>query len=383
MTSTMEVETAIAVLRDELADTAAIARAEAAGAIPDTLLDRLAAAGLLAWTGGLGGAGPSATDLGRYCEQLGYSWMSLLSVLTAHTMSVAAILRWGRGALGAWHPARSGSPYPLLSFALSEPDTGSDAHGITTLAEDVPGGYRVTGRKTWLSGGRRAAAFLVFARTADGPAALLVDRDTPGLRVTGIDGLLGFRAAMLAGVELDGCHVPEGNRVGRPGYGISHVAATALDHGRYCLAWGGVGLAQACLDASVAHTRTRHQFGVPLLDHQLVRRQVTDMMVDTTAARLLCAEAARLRDDRAPEALIHTAMAKYLAAGVAQRAAHAAVQLHGAIGCSGRSPVERYYRDAKVLELIEGSTEIHQVSIAEHAQRFSTPRTRTARRPLF
>jgi alkylation response protein AidB-like acyl-CoA dehydrogenase len=161
--------------------------------------------------------------------------------------------------------------------------------------------------------------------------------------------------------------VPAENLVGRAGFGLSHVAASALDYGRYSVAWGCVGLLRACLEASVRHAHERRQFGSLLKDHQLIRRMLTDMMTDARAARLLCLRAGNLKDAGDPSASVETLVAKYFAARAAMRAAGDAVQIHGAVGCSAESPVSRYFRDAKVMEIIEGSNEIQQLTIADYA----------------
>jgi alkylation response protein AidB-like acyl-CoA dehydrogenase len=148
------------------------------------------------------------------------------------------------------------------------------------------------------------------------------------------------------------------------------VATGALDLGRYSVAAGCVGILEACLDASVAHTGKRHQGGGLLRDHQLVRAKITDMLTHLNAARLLRVHAGQLKDARDPETLAATWMAKYFASTSAMRAASDAVQLHGASGCADGHPVNRYFRDAKIMEIIEGSTEIQQITIAEQAFRY-------------
>jgi glutaryl-CoA dehydrogenase (non-decarboxylating) len=165
-------------------------------------------------------------------------------------------------------------------------------------------------------------------------------------------------------VTLDGCRVPADHLVGRVGFGFSHVANTALDHGRYSVAWGAVGIAQACLDACSEYTASRRQFGKPIAEHQLVQRKLTRMIVDTRAARLLCFLAGYRRSIGDPDAASETLIAKYFASRAATRAASDAVQLHGANGLSQDYPVERYLRDAKVTEIIEGSTQIQEIAIA-------------------
>ncbi|MEY9947178.1 acyl-CoA dehydrogenase family protein [Kitasatospora sp. GAS1066B] len=360
----------------EVLRTVDIQAAEAAGRLPEGLLGELGERGLLlpCRSRDVGGLALNQYELGALCEELGGQWVSLLSVLTAHMMAAEAIGRWGNRELAATVLAEAAGGRRQLAFALSEPEAGSDAEGVRSHAEPAAEGYRITGVKTWLSGGQDADLFLVLAQSPGGPIALLVDRADPGVEVTPIEPLLGFRAAGLAQLAMNEVVVPARRVVGRPASGLRHVAATALDHGRFCLAWGGVGLAQASLRNCADRTAQRHQFGSPLLDHQLVRAMLSDMLVETAAARLLCAEAARLREEGAPEALVYTSMAKYRSARTAARATRDALQLHGAFGTSAGHPVERAFRDAKLLELVEGTEQIHQATIAGHIQRLAYPR---------
>ncbi|HEU5072747.1 MAG TPA: acyl-CoA dehydrogenase, partial [Polyangiaceae bacterium] len=195
---------------------------------------------------------------------------------------------------------------------------------------------------------------------------IVVPRDTAGLSVRPIGGLLGCRASMLAEVVFEGCRVPESNLLARPGFGVSHVAQSALDVGRLSIAWGSLGLHRACLEASVGYVRERKQFGVPIAEHALVRRLITNMYAEFTASRLICLEAAQKREKAANDALTSVMLAKYYASTAAMRAASDAVQLHGANGCHVEFGVERLFRDAKVAEIIEGSSQIQQLVIGKH-----------------
>ncbi len=161
------------------------------------------------------------------------------------------------------------------------------------------------------------------------------------------------------------CRIPVENLVGRVGFGFSHVALSALDYGRYTVASGCVGLARGCLDACLRYTAERKQFGVPLRDHQLIQEMITEMITNTSAARLLCQRAGYLKESGDPSSIMETSIAKYFASRIAVRAANDAVQIHGANGCGNEYPVQRYLRDAKVMEIIEGSTQIQQLLIAK------------------
>jgi glutaryl-CoA dehydrogenase (non-decarboxylating) len=313
-----------------------------------------------------GGGAMDAITYGLLNEEVGRGCSSMRSLLTVHGMVAHALLKWGgKGLRARWLP-RLAAGEKIAAFALTEPNVGSDARSVETSARQSGECYVLDGRKQWITFGQAADLFLVFAQCEGRPAAFLVERDSPGLAVEPVFGMLGVRASMLAELRLEGCRVPRENLVGREGFGFSHVASTALDLGRYTVAWGCVGIAQGCLEVSLRHAAVRRQFGVPLKDHQLVRQMLTDMLTGAKAARLLCCRAGFLRGRRAPEAVMETSIAKYFASTAASKAAADAVQLHGAYGCSAASPVQRYLRDAKIMEIIEGSTQMQQITIAEY-----------------
>ncbi|MDI3287049.1 acyl-CoA dehydrogenase family protein [Polyangium sp. 15x6] len=337
--------------------------------MPRAVIEALAARGYL---GSLapresGGRGDDALTFGVLNDELGRGCSSLRSLLTVHSMVVHAVGRWGSRAQRERLLPRLASGATLGAFCLSEPAVGSDARSIETTAVERGDVYVLDGHKRWVTFGEIADLFMVFAQSNGAPLALLVEADRAGLTRRPIRGMLGTRASMLAEIHFSGCEVPKDNLLARPGFGVSHVAQSALDWGRYSVAWGSVGIAEACLSASLRYADERHQFGAPLRDHQLIRRMISDMLVQTRAAALLCWNAGRLKDRRDPRALMETSMAKYFASQAATRAASDAVQIHGANGCSGDYPVARLLRDAKIMEIIEGSNQIHQITLADHA----------------
>ena len=336
---------------------------------PPELVRKLAEAGYLGLSlpEALGGGGKDWLTLGWLANELGRVCSSVRSLLTVHSIVSHAVLRWGtREQKQAWIPMFA-SGAALGAIALSEPLIGSDAKNVKTLARREDSEFVLNGQKKWITYGQTANVFLVFAQTEGGPTAFLVERDRPGVRTEPILGLMGIRASMTAAVHFEDCRIPAENVVGRVGLGFSHVASAALDLGRYTVAWGAVGILEACVDACVRYTKSREQFGVALKEHQLVRRLVTDMFTNHRAAKLLCVEAGRLRDAKDPQAFAATSVAKYFASTAAVRAADDAVQLHGANGCSSEYPLQRYLGDAKILEIIEGSTQIQQIMIADYA----------------
>ncbi|HEX2086011.1 MAG TPA: acyl-CoA dehydrogenase family protein [Solirubrobacteraceae bacterium] len=340
-----------------------------AGAIPGDVLRLAAHEG---WWGAAV-AGQDWRTVGALHEEVGRGCSSLRSLLTVHTMVAWAVRRWGSEAQQARWLGVLRSGEVLGAFCLTEPEAGSDAAAIETAAVTSGDGFVLEGTKVWVTGGQVAGLFLVFARSERGLAAFLVPHGTPGLEVVPIEGALGTRASMLAQVSLSGCRVGPEALLGPDGFGLATVATGALDVGRYSVACGCVGIVQACLDASAEHAAARQRGGAPIADRQLVRRMLSDMVVDVRAARLLCVEAGRLKDDDDPATIMATWVAKYHASRAAARAAADAVQIHGAAGCAEGHRAGRLYRDAKVMEIIEGSTQLQQLTIADDAFRGRRP----------
>ena len=317
-----------------------------------------------------GGAGALPVTYGLLCHELGRVSASIHGVVNVNHMAALPIARWGGSAVKeAWLPQLA-SGAKLAAIAITEPEVGSDAASVETHADRRGDDWILCGRKKWITCGQIADVFLVLARTEAGPAAFVLDRRTPGLSIAPIRDLLGCRGYVLAELELDACRVPAQALVGKPGFGLSHVVAHGLDAGRYGLAWGCVGVAQACLDACLDYAERRRQFGAPLRTHQLVQRMLTKMIVRVRSAYLLCWYAGRLRESRSPQATVTTAMAKYLASTTVGAVARDAIQVHGAAGCSAETPVARYFRDARIMEIIEGTSQIQEMLIT--AQTYAT-----------
>jgi alkylation response protein AidB-like acyl-CoA dehydrogenase len=313
-----------------------------------------------------GGKAMDAITFGLLCEEIGRGSASLLSLLTVHSMVCQAILKWGTASQKtAWLP-KLATGETIGAFGLTEPNIGSDAKSVETTAVLSNNSYILNGEKKWISFGQVANLFLIFTQCDGKPAAFLVERNSPGFSTEPITGLLGFRSAMLAQVHLNECHIPAENMVGKVGFGFSHVAGTALDQGRYCVGWGCVGLAYACLTACLNYTSERKQFGAYLKGHQLIQQMIADMITNIKAARLLCYHAAYLKEAGEPSLIMETSIAKYFASKMVTKVADDAVQIHGANGCSSEYPVQRYLRDAKIMEIIEGSTQMQQIIIAKY-----------------
>jgi alkylation response protein AidB-like acyl-CoA dehydrogenase len=344
------------------------------GYVPEDLIERIGAAGMWApfLPSDVGGAGIDMVTLGEIHEEVGRGCSSVRSLLTVHTMASWAVQRWGTPAQRERWAGALAHGTTLGAVCLSEPEAGSDAAGIRTTAEEAGGRWVLNGVKKWITGGQRADLFLVFARTDRSIGAFLVPRDTPGVQVHPIPEILGTRASMLAEVSLDGVTLGPDALLGPSGFAAGMVLSGVLDMGRYSVATGSVGIIQACLDASAAYTSRRTVGGSTLRDLQLIQAKVSDMVTDVRAARLLCAEAGRLKDAGDASTIMATWVAKYFASTAAARHASEAVQIHGANGFGPDYPVARYYRDAKVMEIIEGSNEVQRITIAGEAYREMT-----------
>ncbi|MEH1787870.1 acyl-CoA dehydrogenase family protein [Nostoc sp.] len=312
-----------------------------------------------------GGKGMDMITYGILNEEIGRGCSSVRSLLTVHNMVAYALCKWGNKSQKEYWLPKFASGEIIAAFALSEPHVGSDAKSVETTATLAGDAYILNGQKKWITYGQIADVFLVFAKCEGKPTAFLVAKNSPGLSVKPMSGILGVRASMSAELLFNNCHVSSENLVGKLGFGFSYIASSALDYGRYSVASGCVGIAQACLEACIKYTNERKQFGVYLKEHQLIRQMITQMITKVKAARLLCYQAGYLKDINDPNSITETAIAKYFASTVATKIANDAVQIHGGNGCSSEYPVERYLRDSKIMEIIEGSTQIQEITIAE------------------
>jgi hypothetical protein len=341
--------------------------------MPSELCEKIAAKGYL---GSMlpkqyGGLGMDMITLGLLNEEFGRGCSSARSLLTVHGMVALGINRWGSQEQKDYWLPQIAYGQVIGAFGLTEPNVGSDAKSIETTAVLDGDYYVLNGKKKWITMGQVADLFLILARCEDKPTAFLVERKSPGFSTKPIKGLLGARASMIAEVLMDHCLIPKENMIGQVGTGLSHVALSSLDYGRYTIACGCVGLAQACLEESLRYARKRKQFGKPLRVNQLIQKMIAEMVVNIKAARLLCLHAGYLKDLGDPDSIMEIWNAKYFASQMVVKVSGDAVQIHGANGCCQDYPVERYYRDAKINEIIEGTTQMHEVLISTNAFRNS------------
>jgi butyryl-CoA dehydrogenase len=314
-----------------------------------------------------GGRGIDYRTYGLIVEEIGRADSSARTVVSVNTSLVgSAIAKWGTEEQKQRFIPGICSGEALGCFGLTEPDTGSDAANLSTRAERIDGGWRITGRKQWISLGNYAAFALVFAQTDPeqahrGLGAFLVATDSAGFSSSEIHGKLGLHASDTAELVLDGVEVGDDALLGDVGDGFK-VAMSALDSGRFSVSAGCVGICQGCVDASTAYAKEREQFGRPIAGFQLVQAMIADMVVDTHAARSLVWKAGWLKDTGQPNTL-ETSVAKLFSTEAAIRSANTAIQVHGGSGYVDDHPVERYLRDARVTTLYEGTSQIQKLII--------------------
>lgn len=340
--------------------------------LPRELIDKMAERKYLAasFPEEFGGLGLDPVSYGFFTEEIGKACCSTRALITVHTSLVGeALLRWGsKDQKERWLPDMA-SGKKIGSFALSEPEIGSDAHNVKTSYRKSSDGFIISGKKKWISFAHIADFFIVVAADGDKVTAFIVERSEKGVTTKPIPGMLGCRAAYVSEIDLEDVHVPAENMVGKEGSGFPYVVGTALDHGRYNIAWGGVAIAQEALEAMVNYSRRRTQFGKKIYEFQLVRGLIGDAVTKTHAARALCVKAGEMRQQGHQDAVTETAIAKYFTSKVALDVASNAVQVHGGEGCSPNYPVERLFREAKILEIIEGTNQIQQEMLARFALR--------------
>ena len=337
--------------------------------MPRPLIDRLFALGAMGIEvpDSLGGAGATFFHAVLAVEAVSRVDPSVgVLVDVQNTLAVNALLRWGTEAQKAALLPRLATT-TVGAYALSEAGSGSDAFALQTRAQASGDGYALTGRKLWITNANEADIFIVFA-TIDAAAgykgitAFIVERGTPGFTVGHKEDKLGIRASSTCELILDGCQVPGDHVLGEPGKGYK-VAIETLNEGRIGIGAQMIGLAQGALDHAVAYVKERKQFGKAVGDFQGVQFQLARAATEIEAARLMVYNAARLRDAGKPF-LTEAAMAKLFSSEVAERTASLAVNLFGGYGFVKDYPVEKLYRDAKIGQIYEGTSNMQLATIA-------------------
>ena len=314
-----------------------------------------------------GGAGLDYISYGLVVEEIGRGDSSIRTVISVQTSLVCSgILKFGTEEQKHKYLPKLCSGEWLGCFGLTEPDTGSDAANQKTRARRTERGWVLNGAKMWISMANYAKVALIFAQTDPalghkGIACFMVDTDQPGFQTQAIEHKMGLHASDTASISLEDVEVAEEDVLGGVGDGFK-IAMSNLDSGRYSVACGAVGICQGCVEESVRYAKEREQFGRPIASFQLVQAMIADMVLKTDASRLLAWRAGFLKDRGRPNTL-ETSIAKLHATEASLECAHLAIQIHGGAGYVDDQPVERYFRDARVTTLYEGTSQIQKMII--------------------
>ncbi|MGD2049652.1 MAG: acyl-CoA dehydrogenase family protein [Chloroflexota bacterium] len=320
-----------------------------------------------------GGQGFDYVTLGLVCEELERVDTTLRVVMSVHMgLNSMGLLQWGNEEQKQrlLTPQAQGEKY--AAFCLTEPGAGSDVAALRSTAQRDGDDYIINGEKMWISLATKAHHFLWFAKTDPevtpahkGISAFMVEGDLPGVTSGDIHGKLGVRAGSTGWVNCADVRVPAANRIGDEGEGFK-IAMSCLDNGRYTVAAGATGLIRACLEASLQYAKDRQTFGQPIAGHQLIQQKIAWMQQWYDVARLLYLKAGWQKNEGIRNTR-ETSMAKWYATDMSFKAAHEAVQIHGAYGYSDEYDVERYLRNSRGAIIYEGTSEIHQLMQAGYA----------------
>ncbi|MFN0263424.1 acyl-CoA dehydrogenase family protein [Tepidamorphus sp. 3E244] len=315
----------------------------------------------------VGGSGLGRLDAALIFEELSKGCTSTSAYISIHNMAAWMIDRFGNDDLRQRYLPGLTSMQTFASYCLTEPGAGSDAASLATKAVRDGDHYVLNGQKAFISGGGASDAYVCMVRTGDagprGISCIVVDKDAPGLSFGAQEKKLGWHSQPTAAVIFEDCRVPVTNLVGNEGDGFK-IAMAGLDGGRINIAACSLGAAQACLDKTVAYMGERKQFGSSLDTFQALRFRVADMATDLDAARLMVHRAAQMLDDDHPDKTVTAAKAKRLATDTGFNVVNEALQLHGGYGYLADYGIERYLRDVRVHQILEGTNEVMRLIIS-------------------
>lgn len=350
---------------------------EKAGWIDDTLVAKMGELGLLGmivpdeWGG-------SYIDYVAYAlavEEISAADGATGTLMSVHSsVGCGPVLNYGSDAQKQQWLEKLASGQAIGCFCLTEPQAGSEAHNLRTRAELKDGQWVLNGAKQFVSNGKRAQLAIVFAVTDPelgkrGLSAFLVPTDNPGYRVDRMEHKMGIRASDTCAVTLSNCRIPAENLLGERGKGLS-IALSNLEGGRIGIAAQALGIARAAFEAALGYARERVQFDKPIIEHQSIANLLADMHTRINASRLLVLHAARLRTAGKP-CLSEASQAKLFASEMAEWVCSKAIQIHGGYGYLEDYPVEKYYRDARITQIYEGSSEIQRLLIARELRHYA------------
>ncbi|WP_062119979.1 acyl-CoA dehydrogenase family protein [Aureimonas sp. AU40] len=346
------------------------AKRDREGSFPRAELDEMGALGFLGMLvpEAYGGSETGVVAYALALEEIAAADGACSTIVSVHSsVGCVPILRFGTEeqkrrflpnmASGAW----------IGGFALTEPQAGSDASALRTRARRDGDAYVMDGAKQFITSGKNGKVILVFAVTdpeagKKGLSAFIVPTDTPGYTVTAVEHKLGLHSTDTCAIAFDGMRVPAENRLGEEGEGY-RIALANLEGGRIGIAAQAVGMARAAFEAATTYAKDRQSFGKPIIEHQAIGFKLADMATEIEAARQLVLHAASLRDAGQP-CLTQASMAKLFASEMAERVCSAAIQVHGGYGYLADYPVERIYRDARICQIYEGTSEVQRLVIA-------------------
>ncbi len=317
----------------------------------------------------VGGVGLGRLESAIIIEELATACPSTAAYVSIHNMAAWMIDNWGNEDMRQSLLPRLTSMELFASYCLTEPNAGSDAAGLRTKAVRDGDHYVLNGSKAFISGGGRSDVYVVMARSGDagagGVSAFVIENGTPGLSFGANEKKLGWKSQPTSAVIMEDCRIPVGNMLGEEGDGFK-IAMKGLDGGRLNIAACSLGGAQACLDKAITYTQERQQFGQPIAKFQALQFKMADMATELEAARLMVHSAAVKVSNGAPDATVKAAMAKQFATDVGFKVVNEALQLHGGYGYIKEYPIERYLRDLRVHQILEGTNEIMRVIISRH-----------------
>jgi alkylation response protein AidB-like acyl-CoA dehydrogenase len=315
-----------------------------------------------------GGSGADSVSYVIALAEVAYACASTAVVMSVHNSIVCeSILRYGSDDQKEKYLKRMATGEMIGAFALTEPNAGSDPARQTTKAVLEGDSYVLNGTKRFTTTGKNAGLIIITAKTDEearhrGISAFIVEQGTPGLKVGALEDKMGLRASDTADLILEDCRIPAENLLGNEGDGFL-IAMTGLDGGRIGIAAQSVGVARAAFDAAVQYSREREQFGQTISKFQGLRWMIADMATEIEAARLMMLSAAEMKDN-GENYTLQASMAKLFASEMVNRITAKAIQIHGGYGFTKEYPVERYYRDARVFTIYEGTSEIQRVVIS-------------------
>ncbi len=334
--------------------------------------DIIALCGQAGFTGGFipkefGGGGWDAVTFGLLNEAFGAASSSLTGLFTVQNMVAGTLVKWGtKEQQNHWLP-KLATGERVASFAMTEPKVGSDLQAIETTFTPNGDGWLLTGTKKWITYSGIADVFLVFGKWEDQSIACIIPSNSPNITITPLKDMLGFRGVYLSQIEFKGVEIAPENVVGKPGLAIKYVAPFGLHYGRISTAWSSTGLIRACLETAATFVSQRRAAEKALSEHGQIQHLLADMGVEVEAARHFCMMACLAEDARVPEAMERALTAKYFASRAASRAATNTIQIMGAAGCYEENMAARFYRNAKVMEIIEGTNQVLQRVLGKSA----------------